>query len=62
LTSALILERTLLVYGKEKLMELLKFENELWTTLKTVGLTKENINNELRKQIKLPLTFKHLAE
>jgi hypothetical protein len=56
LTSALILERTLRVCGKEKLMELLKSENELWTTLKTVGLTKENINEELRKQIKLPLT------
>lgn len=55
LTSALILERTLRVYGKGKLMELLKSENELWTTLKTVGLTKENINEELRKQIKLPL-------
>ncbi len=56
LTSALILERTLRFYGKEKLIELLKSENELWTTLKTVGLTKENINEELRKQIKLPLT------
>lgn len=56
LTSALILERTLRIYGKEKVIELLKSENELWTTLKTVGLTKENINEELRKQIKLPLT------
>ena len=56
LTSALILERTLRIYGKEKFMELLKSENEFWTTLKTVGLTKENINEELRKQIKLPLT------
>ena len=56
LTSAIILERTLRVYGKEKLIELLKSENELWTILKTVGLTKENINDELRKQIKLPLT------
>ena len=56
LTSALILERTLRVYGKEKLMKLLKSENELWATLKIVGLTKENINDELRKQIKLPLT------
>lgn len=55
LTSALILERTLKIYGKEKLMELLKSDNELWTTLKTLGLTKENINKELRKQIKLPL-------
>ncbi len=56
ITSALILERTLRIYGKEKLIELLKSENELWTTLKTVGITKENINTEIRKQIKLPLT------
>lgn len=55
LTSALILERTLRVYGKEKLMELLKSDNEFWYNLKTVGLTKENINQELQKQIKLPL-------
>jgi len=58
MTSALIMERTLKVYGKEKLIELLKSENELWKTLKTVGLTKENINEELRKQIKLPLITK----
>lgn len=56
LTSALILERTLKIYGKEKLFDLLKSENELWTNLKKVGLTRENINEELRKQIKLPLT------
>ena len=57
LSSALILERTLTnLWKREELMELLKSENELWTTLKTVGLTKENINNELRKQIKLSLT------
>lgn len=55
-TSALILERTLRIYGKEKLIELLKSENGLWIILKTVGLTKENINEELRREIKLPLT------
>ena len=56
LTSALILERTLRIYGKEKLIELLKSESELWTTLKKVGLTKENMNNALGQEIKLPLT------
>jgi hypothetical protein len=61
LTSALILERTMRVYGKDKLIELLKTETELWTTLKKVGLTKENINEELRKQIKLPPTTGALA-
>lgn len=55
MTSALILERTFRIYGKEKLMKLLKSDTELWTTLKTVGLKKENINEELRKEIKLPL-------
>ena len=56
LTAALILERTKRIYGNEKLLELLKSEKELWQTLSLVGLTKENINEELRKQINLPLT------
>jgi hypothetical protein len=56
LASALILERTMRIYGKNKIIELLKSESELWATLKTIGLTKENINEELRKEIKLPLT------
>ena len=56
LTAALILERTKRIYGNEKLIELLKSETELWETLNLVGLTKENINESLRKEIKLPLT------
>lgn len=56
LTSALICERTKRIYGKEKLLQILKSEDELWETLKNVGLTKENINEELNKEIKLPLT------
>jgi hypothetical protein len=56
LTSALILERTLRIHNKDKLIELLKSETELWATLNKVGLTKQNINEELRKEIKLPLT------
>lgn len=56
-TSALILERTLRIYGKDGLMELLKSEGELWTILKTVGLTQENIADELRKEINLPSTL-----
>ena len=60
LTSALILERTLRIYGKDKLIELLKSESNLWTTLQIVGLTKENINKELRIQIKLPLTLSRI--
>lgn len=56
LISALIIERTNRIYGKERLFELLQSENDLWETLNLVGLTKENINEELRKEIKLPLT------
>lgn len=56
LTSALICERTKRIYGKEKLLQILKSENDLWRTLEKVGLTRTNINEELRKEIKLPLT------
>ena len=56
LTSALICERTKRIYGKEKLLQILKSEDELWKTLKKMGLTKENINEEINKEIKLPLT------
>ena len=56
LTAALILERTKRIYGDKKIIELLKSEQELWQTLSIVGLTQENINDELRKEIKLPLT------
>ena len=56
LTSALICERTKRIYGKEILLQILKSEDELWKTLKNVGLTMENINDELIKEIKLPLT------
>lgn len=48
--------RTMRIYGKDKLIELLKSETELWTILGKVGLTKENINEKLRRPIKLPLT------
>ncbi len=57
LTAALILERTKRIYGDKKIIELLlKSEKEFWQMLSLVGLTEENINEELRKEIKLPLT------
>ncbi len=52
--GALVCERTLRVYGKEKLFDLFRSNKNVFDTLKTVGLTKENINAELRKEIKLP--------
>lgn len=53
--SALICERTNRIYGNRMLIEILKSESEIWQTLNTVGLTKENINKELRKEIELPI-------
>ena len=53
-TGALVCERTLRLYGKEKLFELFKSSKTIWETLKIVGLTKENITGELRKEIELP--------
>ena len=58
LTAALILEHTKRVYGDKKIIELLKSEKEFWQALNLVGLTQENINEELRKEIKLPLITK----
>jgi len=51
LTAALIIERTKRVYGDKKIIELLNSEKEFWQMLGLVGLTKENLNEELRKEI-----------
>ena len=51
--GALVCERTLRLYGKEKLFEIFKSRKPLFETLEDVGLTKENLNQELRKEIKL---------
>lgn len=51
-TAALIIERTIEKYGKEKLTELFNSTSDIWSILKLTGLTPENINEELRKQIK----------
>lgn len=53
LTSALIIERTIRLYGKEKLFELINSKTDLWTILKKAGLSKENLNEELRKELQL---------
>jgi len=51
--GALVCERTLRLYGKEKLFDLFRSDKDLFDILKTVGLSKENINEELRKEINL---------
>ncbi|WKK86616.1 hypothetical protein QYS48_06815 [Marivirga arenosa] len=53
--GALICERTFRLYGKEKLLTLLE-KGEMWDLLNDVGLTKENLNTELRKELLLPPT------
>ncbi len=50
MTGALICERTLRVYGPEKLFTLFKNKSDLWLALKTVGLTQENFSSELKKE------------
>ncbi|WNB18024.1 hypothetical protein [Marivirga arenosa] len=54
--GALICERTFRLYGKEKLLALLE-KGEMWDLLNDVGLTKENLNTELRKELLLPPTL-----
>ncbi|WP_375581264.1 hypothetical protein ABWH96_09760 [Marivirga tractuosa] len=55
--GALICERTYRLHSKEKLLKLLKGEYNLWYLLNDVGLTKENLNAELRKELLLPPTL-----
>jgi hypothetical protein len=55
--GALICERTNRIYGKEKLFELLNSKKELWESLEKFGLSKNNITEELKKELKLPPTL-----
>jgi len=58
---ALVCERTIRLYGKEKLFELFNTKADLWDLLEKVGLHKENINGELKKEINLtPIIFNQL--
>ena len=52
--GGLICERVLRIYGKKKLFNLLKSNDNIWTILKEVELTPENIDTELKKEIRLP--------
>ena len=56
LTAALICERTIRLYGRKRLLQLLQSKEQLWDILNSVGLTVENLNEELIKEIRLPLT------
>lgn len=49
MVAALICERTIHKFGKEKLFELLNSKEDIWKVIEKVGFTKENLNNELRK-------------
>lgn len=53
LVGALICERTLKLYGKEKLFTLFKSDEDIWLTLKEVGLTKENFTKQIKLELEL---------
>ena len=50
--GALICERTLRIYGKEALFNLFNSKQKRWPTLNQVGLTKENLTIEIKKELK----------
>lgn len=52
LIAAVVCERTIRLYGKETYFEILNSKEDLWISLEKVGLTKENINQEIRKELK----------
>ena len=55
--GALICERTNRIYGKEKLFELSNSKKEFWESLEKFGLSKNNITEELKKELKRPPTL-----
>ncbi|MFK7758136.1 MAG: hypothetical protein AB8B53_14500 [Flavobacteriales bacterium] len=55
--GALICERVNRIYGKERLFELLRSNEDIWGILGDVGLTKENLTKELKKELKLTTTM-----
>lgn len=55
--GALICERTYRLYGKVGLLGLLDGANDVWDLLGNVGLTQENFDAELRKELALPPTL-----
>ena len=57
LSAALICERTNRLFGKQKLLQILKSGDELWKTLKSVGLTEDNINAELGRELQMPVNL-----
>jgi len=54
--GALICERTIRIYGKKKLFELFKSGNDIVNILEEIGLTKENLTNEITEELKLTTT------
>ena len=53
LIAAIICDRTIRLYGKNKYFEILNSSDDLWKCLEKIDLTKENINAEIRKELNL---------
>ena len=53
LIAAVVCERTIRLYGKEKYFEILNSRDNLWVLLEKVGLNKENIYQEIRTELEL---------
>ena len=54
MVSALILEKIYSLYGKAKMLEVINTQDNLWITLKPLGITQENFNREIRAQLLKP--------
>lgn len=51
--AAIVCDRTIRIHGKDSYLKILNSEDDLWISLNKVGLTKENINTEIRKELEL---------
>lgn len=53
LIAAIVCERTIRIYGKEKYFEILKSSDDLWISLEKVGLNLNNMNEEIRNELEI---------
>ena len=55
ITAALICERILRLYGKEKLFEIFRSTNDTWEILNSLNIDHNNLNEIILEEINLPL-------
>ncbi len=57
MVGALICERIIRLYGKEKLLEIFESNTDMWESLSALGITKDNLNQLILKELDREFSF-----